>query len=80
MLDFCSSDKFSLMKVLITVTQTDHPHRMKVFASLFSKSDCPSKGAQPLVASAEAKYSRRFFFAKLSSLRQRCQRRKRVKG
>ncbi|MBO7295725.1 MAG: hypothetical protein J6V39_00555 [Clostridia bacterium] len=28
---------------------------MKVFASLFSKSDRPSKGAQPLVASAEAK-------------------------
>ena len=44
LLDFCGADKLS---------------RIKVFASLFSKSDCPSKGAQPLVASAGAKHSRR---------------------
>ena len=35
---------------------------MKVFASLFSKSDRPSKGAQPLVAPAGAKFLQRRFF------------------
>ena len=37
MLDFCGADKFSLMKVMITVTQTDHPHRMKVWVEPFQR-------------------------------------------
>ncbi|MBQ2255835.1 MAG: hypothetical protein II330_03135, partial [Clostridia bacterium] len=36
----------------------------KVFASLFSKSDRPSKGAQPLVAPAGAKYFQRCFISR----------------
>ena len=42
------------MKVFICFTPTDHPHRMKVFASLFSKSD-RGLGAEPQVAPAGAK-------------------------
>ena len=37
LLDFHHADKFSLMKVLITVTQTDHPHRMKVWVEPFQR-------------------------------------------
>ena len=46
LLDFCGADKLSRMKVLITVTQTDHPHRMKVLIKLFQKF-AQVEGAKP---------------------------------
>ncbi len=47
LLDFCGADKFSLMKVLTTATQTDPPHRMKVFDRPFYKKVAGAWGRAP---------------------------------
>jgi len=54
------------MKVFASLPPTDHFHRMKVFASLFSKSDQVEGSA--LVASAEAKLFYAVFGSFCSSL------------
>ncbi len=42
LLDFYGADKLTLMKVLITVTQTNHPHRMKVLITV-TQTDHPHR-------------------------------------